>query len=79
MLVNMNIECFMRACSLVLFFPALCRPIGGAVIRQNLSVMHLLNFFVDPQVCVPGVGSCLCVMGLEVIKASSYVLGISED
>ena len=43
----------MHAYTFVLFFLALCRPIGGAVIRQSLSLLHFFNFFVVGQVRVP--------------------------
>ena len=37
-LVNISMKRFMRAYTFVLFLSALWRPIGGAVIRQNLSI-----------------------------------------
>ena len=63
MLVNISIECFVHAYRFVLFFSAFYWPIGGAVIRQSFSILHLLYFFIR-QVYGPFVGSrliCTCV------------------
>ena len=58
-LVNVSIECFMQTYTFALFFPTLCRPIGGAVMRQSLTLQHLFKFFVVRQVCGPVGGFCL--------------------
>ena len=63
----------------VLFLSALCRPIGKAVIRQSMSLLHLFKFFVVRKAhCGFPLVLYLRVVGLEVTKASFYMLGISE-
>ena len=61
-MVKISIECFVRAYSFALFLSALCRPIGGAVIRQSLSILHLFKFFVVRQVCGTVVDSAYIVL-----------------
>ena len=49
-LVNISIECFIRAYIFFLFLSAHCPPIVGAVIRQSLSVQH---FFLSGKFAAP--------------------------
>ena len=46
-------------CSHILMFCFSPTIVGGAVIRQSLSLLHLFKFFVVRQVCGPVGGFCL--------------------
>ena len=52
-LVKISVECFIRAYSFVLFLSAFRRPVGGAVIRQSMSILHLFNFFLSGKFAAP--------------------------
>ena len=66
MVANIGIKCFIRAYIFVLFPSVLCRSIGGDVIRQSFSVLHLFKFLLSfkfaAPLCVP---PCTGMVGLD--------------
>ena len=70
-LVNISIEYFIHEYTFFPFLSAFCRPFGGAVFRQSLSLLHLFKFFVVMQVCSTVVGTLVLyfhAVGMEVPK-----------
>ena len=48
-----SIECFKPAYSFALFLSALCCPVGEAVIKQSLSILHLFKFLLRGEFAAP--------------------------